>query len=94
MDERPRVEQLPVDDWADQDLLTKQEARERLVEEMGRTRSRLEQLRNESIPGDGAEDMLLSRRLNAMQSICGEYGSFLDGTKRCGLDNNTAPPGG
>jgi hypothetical protein len=39
-----RVEQLPRSDWTDQDLLTKDEARERLVEEIGRTRARLEEV--------------------------------------------------
>jgi hypothetical protein len=79
LDESPRIEQLPLDDWADQDLLTKQEARERLVEEIGRTRSRLEQLRNEGAVDEGAEVTLLSRRLNAMESTCSEYDSFLGG---------------
>jgi hypothetical protein len=78
LDHSPRTERLPVDDWADQDLLTKREARERLIEEIGRTRSRLEQLCNEGGPHEGAEITLLSRRLNAMESIRGEYDSFLD----------------
>lgn len=72
-----RVEQLPVSDWTDQDLLTKDEASERLVEEIGRTRARLEQLD----PGDAgatAEISLLERRLNAMESIRGEYQTYLD----------------
>ncbi len=70
------IEQLPVDDWTDQDLLTKDEARERLVEEIGRTKSRLDQLQTDS---DEAEIALLSRRLNAMESVRDEYGAYLDG---------------
>jgi hypothetical protein len=72
------IQQLPVSDWTDQDLLTKDEARERLIGEIGRTRARLEQLRGDH-PGDEAEIMLLSRRLNAMESIRGEYDGYLDG---------------
>jgi len=68
--------QLPVDDWTDQDLLTKDEARERLVEEIGRTKARLDQLQTDS---DEAEIALLSRRLNAMESVRDEYGAYLDG---------------
>ena len=40
-----RIEQLPVSDWTDQDLLTKDEARGRLVDEIGRCRARLDQLK-------------------------------------------------
>jgi hypothetical protein len=69
-------EQLPVDDWTDQDLLTKDEARERLVEEIGRTKARLDQLQTDA---DEAEIALLSRRLNAMESVRDEYGAYLDG---------------
>jgi hypothetical protein len=69
-------EQLPVDDWTDQDLLTKDEARERLVEEIGRTKARLDQLQTDS---DEAEIALLSRRLNAMESVRDEYGAYLNG---------------
>jgi hypothetical protein len=70
------IEQLPVDDWTDQDLLTKDEARERLVSEIGRTKERLDQLQTDS---DEAEIALLSRRLNAMESVRDEYGAYLDG---------------
>jgi hypothetical protein len=70
------IEQLPVDDWTDQDLLTKDEARERLIEEIGRTKARLDQLQTDS---DEAEIALLSRRLNAMESVRDEYGAYLDG---------------
>jgi hypothetical protein len=71
-----KIEQLPVDDWTDQDLLTKDEARERLVEEIGRTKARLDHLQTDS---DKAEIALLSRRLNAMESVRDEYGAYLDG---------------
>jgi hypothetical protein len=71
------VEQLPVSDWTDQDLLTKDEARERLVEEIGRTAAHLAQLERDG--GDEAEITLVARRLNAMQSIRDEYGTYLGG---------------
>ncbi|BBY93337.1 hypothetical protein MGALJ_30060 [Mycobacterium gallinarum] len=72
------VEQLPVDDWADQDLLTKDEARERLLVEIGRVRIRLAEL-DENSPDDEAEITLLTRRLNAMESTRDEYDSYLRG---------------
>jgi hypothetical protein len=72
------VEQLPVDDWADQDLLTKEEARGRLASEIERTRRRLDQLQSDD-PANDAEILLLARRLNAMESVCGEYDAYLDG---------------
>ncbi|MGB8390798.1 hypothetical protein [Mycobacterium sp.] len=73
-----RIEQLPVDDWADQDLLTKDEARGRLVSEIRRTRRRLDQLQADD-PANDAEILLLARRLDAMESVCGEYDAYLDG---------------
>lgn len=73
-----RIEQRPVDDWADQDLLTKDEARERLLSEICRTRRRLDQLQTDD-PANDAEILLLERRLDAMQSVCGEYDAYLDG---------------
>ena len=80
-DNGERIEQLPRSDWTDQDLLTKDEARERLVEEIGRTRARLEEVRART--GDpaqqDAEMTLLARRLNAMESIRDEYHDYLDG---------------
>ena len=39
------TEQLPVSDWTDQDLLTKDEARGRLAGEIDRCRARLEKLK-------------------------------------------------
>jgi hypothetical protein len=64
------MERLEVDDWADQDLLTKDEARERLTAEIVRTKSRLATLNH---PDDDAETALLERRLVAMESVCSEY---------------------
>ena len=72
-----RSEQLPVSDWTDQDLLTKGEARERLVEEIGRTRARLDELT--AMNADDPEIRLLARRLNAMESVRDEYADYLDG---------------
>jgi len=75
------TEQLPVSDWTDQDLLTKDEARGRLVGEIERCRARLEKLKanpqaNEAVKSELA---LLARRLNAMESIAREYDEYLDG---------------
>jgi chorismate mutase len=72
-----RIEQLPVSDWTDQDLLTKDEARGRLVDEIGRCRDRLDELKANN--ADESELALLARRLNAMESIAGEYDEYLDG---------------
>ncbi|WP_308706082.1 hypothetical protein [Nocardia nova] len=54
-------------DWVEQDLLTKQEAGERLAEEIARVRARLGELR----PGaeNAAAVTMLARRLAAMESI-------------------------
>ena len=71
------IEQLPVDDWADQDLLTKDQARNRLVAEIGRTQTRLDGLK--ATNADAAEITALARRLNAMESIRSEYDDYLDG---------------
>ena len=69
------VVQLPQSDWTDQDLLTKDEARQRLVEEIARTRSRLEQIHTDTDDPahTDAETTLLTRRLKAMESIRDEY---------------------
>jgi hypothetical protein len=75
MDEK--IEQLPVSDWTDQDLLTKDEARERLVDEIGRTRARLDELTAKN--ADDPEVTLLERRLNAMESVRDEYTDYLGG---------------
>jgi hypothetical protein len=72
-----RIEQLPVSDWTDQDLLTKDEARARLVDEIGRTRARLDELT--ATNADDPEITLLERRLNAMESVRDEYTDYRDG---------------
>jgi hypothetical protein len=76
-----RIEQLPQSDWTDQDLLTKDEAHERLIEEIGRTQARLAEVRAGA--GDpahlDAEIALLERRLNAMESVRDEYNDYLVG---------------
>ena len=76
-----RIEQLPRSDWTDQDLLTKDEARERLAEEINRTRARLEDVQARTVdPAQrDAEVTLLARRLNAMESVRNEYNDYLDG---------------
>jgi hypothetical protein len=74
-----RIEQLPQSDWTDQDLLTKEEARERLVEEIDRTRARLEEAQAGGPDHSDAEVTLLARRLNAMESVRDEYNDYLDG---------------
>ena len=70
------VEQLPLSDWTDQDLLTKDEARDRLVDEIRSARARLAQLDGDN-PDDDAEISLLARRLNAMESTRDEYNAYL-----------------
>jgi hypothetical protein len=67
-------------DWTDQDLLTKTEARERLVAEIGRTRARLEGVRASTGAPDriDAEVTMLARRLNAMEALRDEYNDYLD----------------
>ncbi len=66
------IKQLPADDWTDQDLLTKQEARERLAEEIGRTQALLGRLKAQSV-ADPAEIHLVTRRLDAMESLRADY---------------------
>lgn len=74
------IKQLAQSDWTDQDLLTKGEARERLVHEIARTRNRLEQV--EAGAGDPAhveaEVTMLARRLNAMESARDEYNESIE----------------
>lgn len=69
---------VPLDDWADQDLLTKDEARGRLVDEIVRVQAQLDSLTSSATP-DAAAVTLLERRLTAMRSICSEYDVYLDG---------------
>lgn len=75
----------PLNDWADQDLLTKDEARERLVHEIARAQAELDDVKSHPTP-DTTAVTLLERRLSAMRSICGEYASYLDS----GLDDHTS----
>jgi hypothetical protein len=75
--DRVDVEQLPRSDWTDQDLLTKDEARERLIGEIDRTQARLDAVLSAPDPDD-AEITLLQRRLTAMRSIRDEYDGYLD----------------
>lgn len=77
MDDLEKIEQLPVSDWTDQDLLTKDEARERLIDEIGSTRARLDELT--ATNADDPEITVLARRLNAMESVRDEYSDYLDG---------------
>jgi hypothetical protein len=82
-----RIEQVPQSDWTDQDLLTKDEAHERLIEEIGRTQARLAEL--QAGGGDpahvDAELRLLERRLNAMESVRDEYNDYLAGNTSVGF---------
>jgi len=71
--------QLSVSDWADQDLLTKDQARERLSHEIARTRANLDRLGKAGVDA-GSEMGLLARRLAAMESIRNEYHADLDRT--------------
>lgn len=70
-------EQLTQSDWTDQDLLTKDEARERLILEIDCTRARLDATVND---GDTGERTLLLRRLSAMESIRDDYAGPRDRT--------------
>ncbi|MDN2497054.1 hypothetical protein FHY52_10155 [Nocardia nova] len=54
-------------DWVEQDLLTKQEAGERLAEEIVRVRARLGEFRAGA--GDVAAMTMVARRLAAMEAI-------------------------
>ncbi|BBZ70410.1 hypothetical protein [Mycobacterium paraseoulense] len=63
-----------VEDWADQDLLTKDEARDRLDDAIVRAQNRLAALQ---FPADEAEIRSVTRRLAAMESVRGEYDAYL-----------------
>ncbi|MDH3047257.1 hypothetical protein [Gordonia alkanivorans] len=54
-------------DWVDQDLLTRDEAAERLDNEIVVARTRLTALRSEN--GDTASITLVERRLSAMENL-------------------------
>jgi hypothetical protein len=72
-----RIEQLPVSDWTDQDLLTKDGARAPPLDEIARARARLDELT--AANADDPEVRLLARRLNAMESVRDEYTDYRDG---------------
>lgn len=61
-----RIEQFPQDDWHDQDLLTKNEAAERLAEEIEITRRQLAELDANDPNGEYAA---LAKRLGTMEAI-------------------------
>lgn len=61
------IEQLPQDDWVDQDLLTKDLARSLLDDEITAERDRLERIDRGDAPADAiASRAALVRRLDAM----------------------------
>ena len=64
----PRIEQLPQDDWFDQDLLTRQEAAGRLAEKIVEITGRLAELGEAGAAADGPETAELNRRLAALQN--------------------------
>ncbi len=55
---------IPHDDWADQDLLTKAEAAERLADELTEVKARLS---GADADADADADETLRRRLNALE---------------------------
>jgi hypothetical protein len=64
-----RVEQIPEDDWTDQDILTRGEAGERLDDEIEAVTGELAALRSDTVgPREVAERQLLTRRLDAMRA--------------------------
>lgn len=64
-----RIEQFPQDDWHDQDLLTKSEAAERLVEEIETTRRQLAELDANDVNDANGEYAALTKRLSTMEAI-------------------------
>lgn len=62
------IQQLPHDDWHEQDLLTKREAAERLASEIRLTRDQLA-----LAPADSIERDQLAKRLAAMETVLGEH---------------------
>ncbi|MFG3022391.1 hypothetical protein ACGFZQ_28220 [Streptomyces sp. NPDC048254] len=68
-----RIEQLPLDDWNDQDLLTRDEAAERLRQEIQVVTGELAQLRGAAPDRTTAAGVeLLDRRLTAMKAALSE----------------------
>jgi hypothetical protein len=64
-----REDQIPEDDWTDQDILTRGEAGERLDDEIEAVTRELAALRPDSNgPREVAERLLLTRRLDAMRA--------------------------
>ncbi|MEX5636465.1 hypothetical protein [Parafrankia sp. FMc2] len=64
------IDRIPEDDWTDQDLLTKDEAGERLDVEITAVTGELDRLRAAGIgPLEQDEAGLLTRRLEAMQWV-------------------------
>ncbi|MCW2915889.1 MAG: hypothetical protein JWN52_3957 [Actinomycetia bacterium] len=64
-----RIEQLPQDDWFDQDLLTRQEAAGRLAEKIDEITGRLAELGKAGGAADAEpETAELNRRLAALQN--------------------------
>lgn len=64
-----RIEQFPQDDWHDQDLLTKDEAAERLVEEIEITRREIDELEKLASDENSGEHAMLTKRLAAMEAM-------------------------
>ncbi|GAB2964356.1 hypothetical protein LWP59_24090 [Amycolatopsis acidiphila] len=63
------IDRIPADDWTDQDLLTKDEAGERLDDEIIAVTGELDRLRAAGIgPLEQDEVELLTRRLDAMKT--------------------------
>ncbi|MFJ8816432.1 hypothetical protein [Amycolatopsis thermoflava] len=63
------IDRIPADDWTDQDLLTKDEAGERLDDEITAVTGELDRLRAAGIgPLEQDEVELLTRRLEAMKT--------------------------
>ena len=63
------IDRIPADDWTDQDLLTKDEAGERLDDEIVTVTGELDRLRAAGIgPLEQDEVELLTRRLEAMKA--------------------------
>ncbi|WP_138842956.1 hypothetical protein [Rhodococcus pyridinivorans] len=65
--------EIHASDWTDQDLLTKDEAGERLDDEIESTRARLNELEAQDAAGTdvAASLALVRRRLTAMESLRG-----------------------
>jgi hypothetical protein len=70
------IKRIPADDWADQDLLTRAEAGERLDAEIEAVTSQLAELgRADPDPAQRAGTELMTRRLAAMKAARAELRS-------------------